>query len=287
MAFTAGRSEALLTQQTGTANEVRISQPWRIPYVLTICGSVVFLVVTYAGRRSSSVHADLSDSAQQVLASGAVAPRVKAVVWDMGGVWAPDTDWWEILPEVPLEKRPAVDRARKQSWDNASVAPVYNMEQFWTPILDAGGLGGPWEDYNQRARDSFVVYWEVLGVIDSVKKHGYRVGIISNHIHDWFWYVFRKYGLFDLWIETPLVVVSSDVESKKPGEDIFRSFLKGAGGLRPEECIFVDNTQANLDTAARLGFRTVLFHYKREGCGRIGCIEGLYKDLRALGLYYI
>lgn len=213
-----------------------------------------------------------------------VPSGVKAVVFDMGGVLGPDTPWRAILPEVSVEDWPAVLRAQHASWDKAEVTPNCDMQEFWAPILKTAGLSEHWTVYNQRARESFTLYWEVAGVVDQIKKRGYRIGIISNHVDDWFWHWFHKHALNELWSNISSVVVSSDAETKKPGPAIFEYFLRKAGGLRPEECVFVDNTEANLDAAAKLGFRVALFHYKRKGCEPEDCVEGLRRSLLNVGV---
>lgn len=58
-------------------------------------------------------------------------------------------------------------------------------------------------------------------------------------------------GLFDV------VVISAEVGMRKPEPRIFRHAAELLG-LRPEECLFIDDIQANISAAEELGFTGVL-----------------------------
>ena len=93
---------------------------------------------------------------------------------------------------------------------------------------------------------------EFLG---AMQREGIRVGCITNDVAEWSLYQRRRYGLQDRigpW------VVSGEVGVRKPAAEIYERFLAEAG-CEAEGCMFVDDTPTNLDTAARLGFRTFSF----------------------------
>lgn len=53
------------------------------------------------------------------------------------------------------------------------------------------------------------------------------------------------------------MVTSFEAKSMKPDEKIF-SYAKEKLGIKPEETVFLDDSQRNLDAAVRLGFKTLL-----------------------------
>ncbi len=68
------------------------------------------------------------------------------------------------------------------------------------------------------------------------------------------------------------VVISDRVGMRKPEPEIY--LLTAARlGLPPQECLFVDDTERNLPSAADLGMGTVYAH--RRGPGEIAEIERL------------
>lgn len=59
------------------------------------------------------------------------------------------------------------------------------------------------------------------------------------------------------------VFLSYELHELKPSEAIFRKMI-AAGGMRPEETLFIDDGQKNVDAAQRLGFAVYM-----PGPGRI------------------
>ncbi|MDE6368403.1 MAG: HAD family phosphatase [Muribaculaceae bacterium] len=59
------------------------------------------------------------------------------------------------------------------------------------------------------------------------------------------------------------MVTSVEAKSMKPDEKIFRYAIDKLG-IRPEETIFLDDSQRNLDAAARIGFKTLLVNPGKE-----------------------
>ena len=55
-----------------------------------------------------------------------------------------------------------------------------------------------------------------------------------------------------------VIVDSSEVGMRKPDLRIFELALKRLAGIAPTRTLFLDDYQANLDAAARLGIRGVL-----------------------------
>jgi len=81
----------------------------------------------------------------------------------------------------------------------------------------------------------------------TVRAAGYRTCLLSNSWGDDGYYpreVFPE--LFDAW------VISHEVRMRKPEERIFRH-AAGLLGLRPEQCVFIDDIEANVAAAAALG----------------------------------
>lgn len=87
------------------------------------------------------------------------------------------------------------------------------------------------------------------------RQAGYPLYALSNWSAETFPLMRARYE-FLAWFEK--VIVSGEVGSAKPGEAIFRIFLE-ASGRSPADCLFIDDSPANIVTAARLGFQTIHF----------------------------
>ena len=87
---------------------------------------------------------------------------------------------------------------------------------------------------------------QMYDLMRTVRKAGFRTCLLSNswgrvnYPRD----IFPE--LFDAW------VISAEVGMRKPEERIFRH-AAGLLGLPPEQCVFIDDIEANIDAATALG----------------------------------
>ena len=95
---------------------------------------------------------------------------------------------------------------------------------------------------------------EMYPVVKALKENGYKIYLLSN-CPDWF-DDFKKsvpaFAFFDGFI------ISAYYNEIKPDEKIYKA-LFNEFSLKPEECFFIDDMQANIDTANRLGMNTHCF----------------------------
>ena len=95
---------------------------------------------------------------------------------------------------------------------------------------------------------------EVVGYIRELKDK-YLIGMITDNKADRIETILKEKGLEELF---DVVVISAQVHSGKTEERIFAEALKRSG-LKPQECVFIDNTAQNLVVPRQMGFRTVYF----------------------------
>lgn len=95
--------------------------------------------------------------------------------------------------------------------------------------------------------------------VNKVKEEGYGIYILSNACN-------RFYGYFPHFFSLELfdgVVVSSDVKMIKPNPEIYE-YICGEYQLKPEECLFIDDREENVDAAKKTGMNGVVFTGKFE-----------------------
>jgi putative hydrolase of the HAD superfamily len=87
---------------------------------------------------------------------------------------------------------------------------------------------------------------QMYDLMRTVRKAGFRTCLLSNSWGrvDYPREIFPE--LFDAW------VISAEVGMRKPEERIFRH-AAGLLGLPPEQCVFIDDIEANIDAATALG----------------------------------
>lgn len=92
-----------------------------------------------------------------------------------------------------------------------------------------------------------------------VKEKGYHTFVLSNACNSFYNYFPKHYDLksFDG------VVVSSDIKMIKPNPAIYDYILK-TYDLKPEECLFIDDVEANVEAAEAVGIKGFVFKNNYE-----------------------
>jgi len=183
---------------------------------------------------------------------------IKAVIFDVGGVLhtnnsnAVDQD---IRRTLKLD-----DEMYNKSYKNCSSAlrkGNINETTFWQEVIQLSGTTEQLPDeslFLRTFKKTFVINQDVLSLVESLKKSGYNVSVLSNTIpsHAEF---NRKHGLYNGFDQ---VVLSTEVGMEKPDAEIYIYTLK-ALNVKPEEAVFVDDLQENIEAANIIGMHGLLF----------------------------
>lgn len=109
----------------------------------------------------------------------------------------------------------------------------------------------------------------VIEIVRELKAAGYRVPVLSNAEHNKI-RAAKEFGAYDHF--EPLIL-SAEVGLEKPDRRIFELAAKRIG-LKPEECVFVDDKKRNADAAMQVGFNAIVFKNAKQ----------LRKDLKKHGV---
>lgn len=107
-------------------------------------------------------------------------------------------------------------------------------------------------------------------LIRRLKEAGYHIYLLSNASsaqHE-YWPKYAVSGYFDG------KMISWDVKVVKPNPEIYRLFTEKFA-LKPEECLFTDDTTANVAAAIACGWKGIVFH---------GSADELESKMRASGI---
>lgn len=113
--------------------------------------------------------------------------------------------------------------------------------------------------------------WPVVEIVAELKQRGYPLYALSNWSGEKFALVRPMYDFFS-WFEA--ILISGEVKMAKPDPGIFH-LLAETIGRPPQECLFIDDSAANISTASRLGFQTIRYHSPeqlREALDRAGIV---------------
>lgn len=183
---------------------------------------------------------------------------IKNIIFDVGGVLL-GFDWDGYLDSFGFSKeaREAMGRATYPSapWNERdrgllteeeyfqkmlALAPEYEKEL--RQVIDGENASLQLFDYSQT--------W-----IQYLQHQGYRTYLLSNiseHMKKGF------YEKMDFIPQMDGVIFSCDVKTIKPEPEIYQVLLDSYG-LKPEECIFMDDRKENVEAAKRAGMESFVF----------------------------
>lgn len=200
---------------------------------------------------------------------------LKAVVFDYGNVL---TAGYDPAARARLLELTGLDEAglERYYWTrrNDYDLGLLSGDSFWQSFSDAARLAltpatvhdlaitdaRMWSTWNPRMTD-----WQ-----KQLKAHGFKTGILSNMGDT----VLNVLCQTHQWIaDFDVVVWSYELKIAKPDPAIYHAMLERIGS-RPEETLFLDDREENIEAARALGMRALLFT----------TVEQLRADLQANGL---
>jgi putative hydrolase of the HAD superfamily len=203
---------------------------------------------------------------------------LSAVILDCGGVLGLPQDAERAaakaaLCAVPMERFRSLYRTDRLELDRGTLS----TEDYWSRIFLAAGIT-PTPALIERIEREDALGWSRVnqGVVDwsrEIRSAGYRTAILSNMPPDKLSFM-RASGHFD-WIEEfPVALFSCDYAMVKP-EPAFYQLCLDLLGARPEECLFLDDMQGNVDAARALGINTLLFRSAGHAAKELRQLWGL------------
>jgi 2-haloacid dehalogenase len=194
--------------------------------------------------------------------------KIKAVVFDFGGVllrWDPRNLYSRFFPEEPQAMEDFLAEIGFMEW-NA-------QQDKGRPFAEAVASLSKQFPHHAHLINAYKENWKesITGIIDGtvellrmLKETGISLYGLSNWSAETFAMARHEFEFFNLFDE---IVLSGEVKLIKPEPEIFELFLQKIG--KPaDQCLFIDDSEANIITARKLGFDTVHFispeHLKNE-----------------------
>lgn len=175
---------------------------------------------------------------------------IRALLFDFYGVLYPDTFWTmssEFLGERLPEKRAELHGLIRQL-DLGHLT----SDELWQEFAQLAEVDE--STLQQRLAQFDGVDKALLDVIEAAKPN-YKIGVISNAGKD---------ALTQHFTDKPIeqyfdaVTLSSELGVIKPDPAIYKHAAR-ALGVEPEECLFADDLQKNVDGAQAVGMQALLY----------------------------
>ena len=164
-----------------------------------------------------------------------------------GPIW--DISIWKLLV------------AWSGSWSIDVTEAVKKLREDNAEFTDA--FDKVWENRDKLVKPyDYSVPW-----IRSLKERGYHVYLLSNYPRDIFT-LHAGNGSFPFLDYVDGKVVSGFVQMIKPDADIYKC-LMDKYTLKPEECIFIDDREENIQGAINVGMQGIVFQNYRQASSEL------------------
>lgn len=186
---------------------------------------------------------------------------IKNVIFDLGGVLI-NTDPSEYLRKYGYdeEKYKALLYAiwSDSIWAEMDLAMYDSFEDMVEVYVSRH------KDLELELRSFFAENWlelytvfeDTLDFYNEIYNSGCNIFLLTNFSREGYDYISKK---FDFFKKAKGAVVSSHIKLAKPDLRIYKYLLK-TYNLNPDECVFIDDSVANINAANELGIHGIVFN---------------------------
>lgn len=181
--------------------------------------------------------------------------RIKAVIFDYGGVIKPFRDCRNEIAQAYGIPPNTLERAMHPFMEDFRKGCM-GEDIFWDNLSKKLGKSVPqnkdslWRTHYEK---TFSVYPEIIGLIKTIRKKGLKTAVLSNAISPHLQIMRKK----DDFTQYDAGIFSCEVGCAKPDPAIYL-LATHALGVKPQECVFVDDSEKHLVPAEKLGMKTIL-----------------------------
>ncbi len=183
---------------------------------------------------------------------------IKAIIFDYGNVISA-LDNTLFLKAIAGSSEKTVPELHELIYVQSDLPTRYetgliSSQEFFSRTKKLCGLRISQSDFIRAFTGIFTPIQSTLDLIQRLKPE-YRLGLLSN-TNEWdFTYEIAKISVFNLF---DTVTVSYRVKAMKPDRAMYLDALTKLG-LKPEECVYIDDIKEYADAASALGIRGIQY----------------------------
>ena len=188
---------------------------------------------------------------------------IKAIIFDFGDVFINlDKEATNRnLKEMNIDELPEAISAKNREYEQGFVTSDEISEHYRT-------------HFPQMQKDDFLNSWNSIllefpeyrfrFIQKLSEQKDYKLILLSNTNENHIEYIKQHVSFYEDFKNCfDAFYLSHEIGMRKPNPDIFE-FVMEENGLKPENCLFIDDTAEHIETAARLGLHTWNIEPTRE-----------------------
>lgn len=187
---------------------------------------------------------------------------IKNIIFDVGNVllkWQPET---VVARFFPGEQALLLTQImfRSQHWRNLNLGKLTEAELIHIYHQELGINGDLLRQLMQAVKESLLPVDHSLELLNNLYQSGYSLFSLTDNVHEIMAYLKLKYNFWDLFKG---VVVSAEVGYLKPMKQIYQKLID-LYDLDPQQSVFIDDLQVNVEGAKALGMQGIQFLSARQ-----------------------
>ncbi len=186
--------------------------------------------------------------------------KVKNIVFDLGGVILTDEDVGFLFGNQYLRSKIKARKERlsevwHKHWQLVGEGKI-DIKTFYN-TLQADLTGGFDPEITEKLIEEYKKHTKPLEPFYLLPKLSKTASLyaLTNIMAFGLSFKREKFGL-DRYFRS--IIASSEEGTSKPDPEIFRILINKTG-LNPEETVFIDDRERNIDQAKRTGFKTIIY----------------------------
>lgn len=187
---------------------------------------------------------------------------IKAIIFDLNGVFIKSPKLSDRFRDELGVSEAEFMPALKEIMAKVRTPNAGSSYQYWKPYLDKWNL-----NLNEQ---EFLNFWfsaekevpEMTALAKELKAKGFKIFILSNNFIERAAYYYENFPI--LREISDKIYYSWQTGFVKPNKEAYLKVLT-ENNLKPEECLYFDDVQTNIDVANALGIKAYIF----EGADKI------------------
>ena len=200
---------------------------------------------------------------------------IRAIVSDFGGVLtSPLIEGFLTYQERTGVTAEDLGAAMAKARERYGEHPLFELERGEISEEEFGTRLGEGLERELDLRHLRDAYFEglrpnarMIDYMRGLRERGLRMALCTNNVREWEPLWRAKLPELDQIFE--IVVDSAFVGMRKPEPGIYELTVERLGGLRAEECLFVDDIELNCEAARELGMTAVRFEHSDQAIAEL------------------
>jgi putative hydrolase of the HAD superfamily len=128
-------------------------------------------------------------------------------------------------------------------------------DEFWKKLIQRNEWNIDINEFKKAIRENFDEIEGTREIIEKLKDKNFKLGLLSDHSREWIDHCNSKFDYHKLFHFTQY---SFEVECCKTDKKTFELLLKKLDE-KPENCLFIDDSEKNVAIAQSIGLNTIQF----------------------------